>query len=135
MKRKWRALITTYKLDHPSESAVKKDKFPQLLNILWNDLLLTSKENLSNGFEHCLSRKKIIEKHNFESVTAEVNSIVGQAVLDALKQRRFKGTVSTRKRSKEVCPAGASLTNMDSEPEVDSEMKNVKSMKVMRKNG
>ncbi len=55
-----------------------------------------------------------MEKYYFESLTADVNSIVGQVVLDVLSQCRFKGTVSTRKRSKEVCPAGASLTNMDS---------------------
>lgn len=124
VKRIWRALISAYKTDHPKESSVKKDKFPQLLSRLWDEVLLTGSENLKSGFRHCLHRETILRAHGFESCESDVYTYVSQAVLDALKERRFSGTLTSARRTAVRCPPGASLTNMESSSESGSEEEN-----------
>ena len=61
LKREWRKILNDYKNDHANESAVRKDRFPQLLKLLWNNVILKNgAENLRNGFEKCLSRERIL---------------------------------------------------------------------------
>ena len=66
LKREWRKILSAYKNDFPSESAVRKDKFPQLLKILIDRATDTSDVNLQNGFKKCLSRDAVLAEKNLK---------------------------------------------------------------------
>lgn len=118
-KRHWRALLDKYKLDNPNESAVKKDKFPQLLNMLWENILPNSSKNLQNGFQRCLSRKEILADKRFESAE-QVNQVVNQVLLDVLREKRFGKNLKTVRRTRITVPAGKSVCDMEDEDDNNS---------------
>ena len=102
LKREWRKILSAYKNDFPSESAVRKDKFPQLLKILIDRATATSDVNLQNGFKKCLSRDAVLAEKKFEVAEVQINSVVNQALLDVLQTKRFGNKLRTVKRNKEA---------------------------------
>ena len=113
LKREWRKILSAYKNDFPSESAVRKDKFPQLLKILIDRATATSDVNLQNGFKKCLSRDAVLAEKKFEVAEVQINSVVNQALLDVLQTKRFGNKLRTVKRNKLSIQPGKSVGDMD----------------------
>ena len=102
MKRAWRKMLDDYKMDNPNETAVRKDKFPQLLKLLLEILATNGKANLKNGFAKCFSRSRVLQDHplSAQHTPHEVANNFSKVLLDVLQARRFKKSVRnvTRKR-------------------------------------
>lgn len=119
-KRTWRKLLTEYKEAHLGASGLKKDHFPQLLKLLFEDVLPGTKETLINGFNRCFSRPTILG--SVLPVRENVDSVISQVLLETLKEKRFgRAKIQSRKRTRLEVSPGRCIGNEESSEEEDDE--------------
>ena len=109
-------------MQNPAENSVRKEVFPKLLKLLWDELAKDDNVNLQNGFTACFDRKRCIEKIPDRRSNDEIREAVGDSVITSFEKRRFVtvGTVS-RKRTKLNKAPGKSLAESSDREDEDLE--------------
>ena len=124
-------------MQNPAENSVRKEVFPKLLKLLWDELAKDDNVNLQNGFTACFDRKRCIEKIPDRRSNDEIREAVGDSVITSFEKRRFVtvGTVSRKRTKLNKAPGKSLAESSDREDEdlEDSRTSEVKSGKAKMK--
>ena len=114
MKRCWRKILKSWKLENHSHTTLPKCEFPRLLKELLNSLKY---DNLVSGFKACgiypLNPNAVLKKFPVHN-SAHMGAYVSDAVIDVLREMRHGHSGPNQKRRKMVrVEPGKSITSAD----------------------
>lgn len=115
LKRKWRQVLTQYKIDNPAETQINKAHFPIMLKSLLEAIEISNKANICSGFKATgivpFNPQKLLRK--LPDYEEQNNYTIDTALLDYLKANRAPNPVQKVRNKKVNIAPGKSVSSQE----------------------
>ncbi|CAB3251769.1 unnamed protein product [Arctia plantaginis] len=115
LKRKWRNVLTQYKIHNPAEPQINKAHFPMLLKSLLEAIEMTRKANICAGFKATgivpFNPQRILRK--IPDYEEQNNYTIDTALLDYLKANRSANPLQKLRNKKVNITPGKSVSSQE----------------------
>ena len=98
-------------------AAVRKDRFPQLLKLLWNNVARKTVLKIFGAVLKNVSRERVFDGKQLLEIEPDINGVVSKVLLNALQEKRFGGKLRTIQRKKLNVQPGKIIVDEDDENE------------------
>ncbi|XP_060804831.1 uncharacterized protein LOC132904249 [Amyelois transitella] len=116
LKKVWRKILTTYKIENPKQAGLNKSHFPPLLAKVMDEVNMTKKENVVSGFRATgivpFNPQQVYKKIP-ECLPDETIFSVDQTLLDYLKENRKPNEIKRGRNKKLNVQPGKSITTSE----------------------